>query len=613
MLGATDLPTVRAFVRARRFLVWCGVGCAALALLVGPRTAFAASTPTTRSCAWIAEPTYNAENILYPDTGTLYLGALAPVPPGGRVEITGSMPHARYFSLQTYTTTLQPIGSIHDSEIVPDAGSVNPYLPGANRAATNRQYTLTIVHGEPPASGGPANTLYDTSSSGQYGPTVVYRIYFPDQGTGQYGGEPAPTITLLTASGQRLPIPQCPNALPDTSAISNLLGSIAPPVSPPNDLFGEPTPLWHKYVNAVSSIATVYTDNPFLSGTVQQAVTALTNKLPAGFGENADNKYIYTELSTGYGRVALLHAKMPTTPRTYAGETTMGTGQLRYWSMCTGDQTTQTYGCTVDEQTPVDSSGDYNVVVSSPADRPVDATAACGVAWIPWGPLPQTLVLMRNMLPSPSFAQAIQNAQVGTERQVLGPYYPEGTYYPNAAAFAASYGCPASSTPQPATPGCPKATGRLAGPVLGRLRLGMTRRASRLAYTHSSARGRRSEEYFCLTPIGVRAGYASPRLLRTLPRSERRQLAGRVVWASTANPFYAVAGIRPGATLSAARHALRLGKKIVIGRNDWYLGPLSRATAVLKVRRGIVEEVGIADSRLTRTRRAQRTLMSSFL
>ena len=50
----------------------------------------------------------------------------------------------------------------------------------------------------------------------------------------------------------------------------------------------------------------------------------------------------------------------------------------------------------------------------------------------------------------------------------------------------------------------------------------------------------------------------------------------------------------------------------MIGLNDWYLAPAGAATAVLKVRSGIVEEVGIAERGLTQNRHAQRILMASF-
>jgi hypothetical protein len=156
---------------------------------------------------------------------------------------------------------------------------------------------------------------------------------------------------------------------------------------------------------------------------------------------------------------------------------------------------------------------------------------------------------------------------------------------------------------------CPGATGRLAAQTLGLVTL--TRARARRAFTHSSNRGRRHQDFFCLTPIGVRVGYASPTLLNTLSRSARKHVQGRVVWASTSSAFYTVRGIRPGATLTAAR-SLGLGAPFRIGLNDWYTAPNGSSIAVLKVRHGIVQEIGIADKQLARTRKAQGTLMSSF-
>jgi hypothetical protein len=110
---------------------------------------------------------------------------------------------------------------------------------------------------------------------------------------------------------------------------------------------------------------------------------------------------------------------------------------------------------------------------------------------------------------------------------------------------------------------CSRATGRLSGNTLGLVRLGMTRTQARRAFTHSSQRGKRYEDFFCLTPIGVRVGYASPALLTLVPKQDRQQLQARVVWASTASAYYTIRGIRPGATLASARKRLRTGARSI--------------------------------------------------
>jgi YVTN family beta-propeller protein len=159
---------------------------------------------------------------------------------------------------------------------------------------------------------------------------------------------------------------------------------------------------------------------------------------------------------------------------------------------------------------------------------------------------------------------------------------------------------------------CPAATGKVSGRTLGLLKLGETRVRARHTYPVFSTRGRRYQDFFCVTPNRVRVGYASPKLLRLLPAAARRHVRGRVVWISTANRHYAIDGVRPGASLGRARRHLRLGKKFVVGLNDWYLAPAGHATAILKVRHGVVQEIGLANARYTRDRAIARKFLRTF-
>jgi hypothetical protein len=78
----------------------------------------------------------------------------------------------------------------------------------------------------------------------------------------------------------------------------------------------------------------------------------------------------------------------------------------------------------------------YTVVVSDPADRP-----SCATNWLPFGPAPESVLIMRNMLPDPGFHGAIQNATYGSEASTMGAYYPASTYATRAALEAS--GCQA--------------------------------------------------------------------------------------------------------------------------------------------------------------------------
>ena len=161
--------------------------------------------------------------------------------------------------------------------------------------------------------------------------------------------------------------------------------------------------------------------------------------------------------------------------------------------------------------------------------------------------------------------------------------------------------------------GCPMATGRLGGDSLGAVSLGMTRAQARRAFVLSSTGGRRDMDFLCLSPIGIRVGYPSVDLLRTLSASERQRVQGRVVLALTANRFYALRGVHPGARLAAVARRLGVGPGIHVGLNWWYLAPKGSSRAVLKVRHGVVLEIGIANEHLTQGSSAALRFLKSLL
>ena len=162
------------------------------------------------------------------------------------------------------------------------------------------------------------------------------------------------------------------------------------------------------------------------------------------------------------------------------------------------------------------------------------------------------------------------------------------------------------------THSCPGPSGRLTDRTVGRLRLAMTRAQSLRMYADGSSQGRRYWDFFCLAGGKVRVAYASPRLLKTLPSSQRHTFRGRVALALTANPYYALHGVRAGASLRSAASALHTGAVFHVGLNDWYMAPDGVTTVILKVRLGIVQEIGIADATLTHTRGAERAFITSF-
>ena len=54
------------------------------------------------------------------------------------------------------------------------------------------------------------------------------------------------------------------------------------------------------------------------------------------------------------------------------------------------------------------------------------------------------------------------------------------------------------------------------------------------------------------------------------------------------------------------------GKAFHIGRYEWYIAPGVASRGVLKVRNGIIQEIGIANKKLTQGRGAQHRFLTSF-
>ena len=99
--------------------------------------------------------------------------------------------------------------------------------------------------------------------------------------------------------------------------------------------------------------------------------------------------------------------------------------------------------CARDSTTALDGQGRFLYVIGADQDHPSDASIAHeNGTWLQWfGPIGEALpdaekptgnLIMRNMLPDASFANAIQNIpdpkSNAAARATMGAYYPEATY-----------------------------------------------------------------------------------------------------------------------------------------------------------------------------------------
>ena len=171
--------------------------------------------PGPRSCFWSRGPASGDPylNIAYPDTATFYWAATFTVPQGARLSIEGQFAHSRYMSFISYDEAGRPIESVADYLIKPKAGSVNPFLSGADRSATHRDYSLEVVDGRPDPKQTTGMNLVgqtrDKLNTPKYGPApgqqvILYRIYVADKGTDETAGAGLPVPVLTLADGKVL-------------------------------------------------------------------------------------------------------------------------------------------------------------------------------------------------------------------------------------------------------------------------------------------------------------------------------------------------------------------------------------------------------------------------
>lgn len=372
-------------------------------------------------------------NVLYPDSSAQYWTASYTAVPGTRIRIDGTFPYARYTSWNVYDPLLRPFAKLSDFQLQPDAGSANPFLPGAarNTPAGARHYTLYITF-SPTDHPGP-NTIYVDPSQH---PTGVFtlRVYEPDAGRDVTGGVGLPQVSWESASATGAPSAGSPCSdleKPTSSVVTGAYGAQnGPSLAAPYP--GRNPPDWHKFVNLCQSGSDLLFDNALGDQLPQSGQNPCGSFGSGGFLSNIDNAYVYSFVSQGFGPIVVFHARAPTFAATSPDAATMPGGvQLRYWSFCQNDPLSERYvGCLRDDQV-VQRGGEYTIVVSPPGDWPAAAQQRCAgtVSWIPWGPQPQGVVLYRQMLPDSSFSQAIAKVSYGSEAAGMGAYYPTGRYF----------------------------------------------------------------------------------------------------------------------------------------------------------------------------------------
>lgn len=403
----------------------------------------AQSMPAGLGCDWQIASNPDTANIAFPDVYAKYWVALVPQTPGTRIKIKGQYPNARYFSFNVYDPALRPVDALADREISPLDGGSNPYVVEGGRA---REYEAFLAFGDSPTQNPQLERAPNTFYSGNIaaGPigapnavlnAVFYRIYLSREGEYFNGGVALPEIILESADGSAEigSLPSCEEPIlptlggntPDLGLNEQLTGADYPDQLPSYYILGTQEAETEKFfsifktvydipANKVEPIPDAPDTSPFNGG--------------GGFLSNIHNSYTTTAFNRRYGSIGLIRMKVPT----HRGSQDAGFGQeqIRYWSVCGNEFTTQRFtDCVADENAVVGPDGFATFVVSDEADRPSTVTRQNGFNWIPWGAYPDMILLYRQMLPASGFAEAIEYQPYGESlSDGMGDYYPESAY-----------------------------------------------------------------------------------------------------------------------------------------------------------------------------------------
>ena len=158
-----------------------------------------------------------------------------------------------------------------------------------------------------------------------------------------------------------------------------------------------------------------------------------------GFFPNLDNHYLRTVINRKYGKVLLLKAKAPLTPKTYKSNDVYVENELRYWSICSNQSfgNTRVNDCLFDEEIPLDEDGYFTIFVSRLEDKPRNAIKECGYAWLPMADDGDgiydndvSIILFRHMLAKSDFPYSIQNVMNQSDsKKVMKEYFPKSRYF----------------------------------------------------------------------------------------------------------------------------------------------------------------------------------------
>jgi hypothetical protein len=402
--------------------------------------------PGPKDCFWSRGP-HSADpyiNLAYPDANVFYWAATFTMPEDVELYLDGDFPLARYMSIISYDGRGRPLESLADYLIEPEKDSINPFINSNSRIDKNRAYKIQVLNNSPVTDRETGKiskiSSYNTLNAPSYGPNqqlIIYRVYLPDNKTGPLGGVNLPQLKVIK-DGK---IYSGNDACKILNASQNLAITI--------DAAGIPPMMYRELASQTDKPETWPAKNPpewYIQMDRQSLIGIYTgefnNKAPrstGGFFPNLDNHYLRTIINRKYGKVVLLKAKAPLTPKTYNSNPTYKENELRYWSVCSNQSfgNTRVNDCLFDEEIPLDKNGYFTIFVSRLKDRPRNANKECGYAWLPMaddgdGVFDEdvSIIQFRHMLARDDFSNSIQSVENQNDtKKVMKEYFPKSRYF----------------------------------------------------------------------------------------------------------------------------------------------------------------------------------------
>lgn len=336
------------------------------------------------------------------------------------IVIKGQFPYARYMSFTLSGQLDNVIATAPDKALIPDPGSINPFLPCADWNADNRNYTIRILPTAPPQGyehfvpEAGNNTFYagtlKDGTPNKFG-LIGFRIYVPSIGYDKTGGVELPKITYCATKNN------CKNTL-----ISEIINKTTKPNNPltQTNVFIKDSP-FECYRNIAEQNCDL----------IWSRIGVIATRI---LQPDLNTVYILSDqLKRDLDKLLFIRWKAPTFPDTYHNIGISGKEDMRYWSMSFITQVGLLGLYTLsDFQAVINKNGYVNLVISFGAPRPSCVTTKNGFNWIDASNLPLVPLTLfyRNNQTSQSFPYTAKNVPEGevVPPEIMGEYYPCGKY-----------------------------------------------------------------------------------------------------------------------------------------------------------------------------------------